>query len=361
MRIFVTGATGLVGSNLVEYLLHQKIIPLSTPQDIVCLVRNPTKATFLSSLGVHMIEGDLSDPSLLNAILEEYDVHYVFHLAALVSVYASFEDMHRTNVIGTRNLLSAFSTSHAQSFIYTSSIIVYDHSQLKKPHYLYRISESSPLGTTDPQMDIPYAVTKRLAEQAVNEYAAKFPEKSFLITRLGPIIGARDRQMIPSLAHALALPLPKLIAGGSGQISLTSPTDVARAQVFLVRNGKNYSGQAFNIAKELWNFKELFEVVSNYYECNPPRVSIPMWVYRIFKPILKLIRRWFKSSEFIQTLLSDSALEYLEYCYDYTSEKLEAVGFSYDIPIRDSIIEGLKDFDPDKELIKPSKRKKKGT
>ncbi|MHA1620282.1 MAG: NAD-dependent epimerase/dehydratase family protein [Promethearchaeota archaeon] len=355
MQICITGATGQVGRHVVEYLLNQSEISIENPSEIICLVRNPSKADSLQKLGVSIIQGDLNDSDLLRRIFDEHSIEYVFHLAATVSVYASYDEMYRTNVLGTRNLLDAFCASSARCFIHTSSIVVYYHFHTRKSHQIHEFTEDSPLGPSIQGQDVPYAVTKRLAEVLVQDYARQHPTKSILITRLGPIIGRGDRQMIPSLIKTLALPIPKLINHGEGQISLTAPRDVARAQVFLVRNGSEYSGHVFNVARELWNFRQLFDVVAEYYARKPPTSSIPLWLYRVLKPMLKMLRLLFSRSELIQTLFSESALTYLEHSYSYRSDKLIQLGFSFQVPIRDTILEGLQDLDPDRKIVKNGK------
>ncbi|MHA1777048.1 MAG: hypothetical protein DRO88_14395 [Promethearchaeia archaeon] len=358
MAIFVTGATGLVGGNLVQYLLEQKHIHLSSHEDLICLVRTPAKAIDLQSLGVKIIQGDLSDKEILSRIFQEYTVEFVFHLAACVSVHSSFDEMYRTNVLGTKNLLEAFCDSSAKTFIHTSSIIVYDHKNLRKRNKVIKFTEKSPIGAKEKGKDVPYAVTKRLAEDLVKKFAASYPSKSFLITRLGPIIGKGDRQMIPSLTHAFALPLPKLINHGKGQISLTAARDVARAQVFLVKNGNSYSGQAFNIAHEPWNFYQLFNIVAEYYQRPPPKFNIPLWLFLMFKPLLTFIRFCGQKSEFTQTILSPTALEYMEFSYEYVSEKIRNLGFKFTESVYSAVWEGLEAYDP-RKLIPFGRNNKK--
>lgn len=357
MVIFITGATGLVGGHLVQYLLEQNEISIPSPKDIICLVRTPSKALGLQELGVSIVEGNLFETEKLAQIFSSHEVEYVFHVAACVSVHSSFDDMYRTNVVGTENMLKAFCESNARTFIHTSSIIVYDHKNLRKRKQVIRFSEESPIGAKEKGKDLPYAVTKRLAEDLVRKYSSIHREKSFLITRLGPIIGRGDRQMIPTLVHAIALPLPKLINHGRGQISLTAAQDVARAQVFMVKNGTNYSGQAFNIANEPWNFYQLFQIVAEYYHKKPPKFNIPLWVFRIFKFLLVFVRFCGRKSEFIQTLLSPSALEYMEFSYEYVADKIRALGFTFTTSVRNAVWEGLEAYDPQRLLVRSKKGK----
>ncbi len=376
-KIFITGATGQIGSHLVEYLVKEKPLGLEKPEDIKCLVRNPNKTGFLNNMGVSIAIGDLSDESLLRKYLEGVD--YVFHLAANVYVYSDFDDMYKTNVEGTRNLLKAFVNSKATMFIHTSSIIVYDAKKYTKTQDGKPVfTENSPWGPLEQGKDVPYAITKRLGEKLVHEYAQKHLNKFFIITRLSPIIGVGDRQMIPALVQSMQLCIPKLVGGGNTELCLTAPKDVARAQVFLAelfndqirrKTLKHYgkddkedngrvkevnikSGEAFNIANEMVSFKKLFLYVSQYYGCNPPKASIPGWLFKLIKPALKIAKNLFPQNMFIQTFFSPSALEYLEKTYIYNSDKLKSLGFNYRAKIKDSVMEALHQFDPQRKMIK---------
>jgi len=160
--------------------------------------------------------------------------------------------------------------------------------------------------------------------------------------------------MLPALVESMKIPFPKLVGKGQTRISLTSPEDVAEAQVFLaesVLSSRIGSGDIFNIANELVSFKELFSYVARYYGRKPPSISIPIWLFRLVKPFLKLARRFVPYNTFIRTFFSSSALEYLEKSYSYNSKKLKSLGFQFKIPVRDSVLDGLKELDPDKRMI----------
>ena len=346
-KVFITGATGQVGSSVADYLIKKKPLGIEKPADILCLTRNPEKALCLKKRGTEVVKGTLSDREILfNAVR---NVAYVFHLAAEVFVYSSYEKMYKTNVEGTKNLLDAFVNSSASIFVYTSSIIVYNEKLAKSSNFEF--TENAELGPCTPGSDVPYAVTKRLAEKLVNEYAFKHQTKTFIITRLSPIVGPGDRQMIPALVKSLKSPIPKLVNGGRGSIHLTAPEDVARAQVFLAERLRGPERKIFNVAHEVVSFKTLFEVISDYYNCSPPRVSIPLWLFKCVKPFLLFVKKFFPNNLFIQTFFSPSALQYLEKTYCYSSEKLKKLGFEYAFPIRDTILKALKEFDPDRKLV----------
>ena len=106
-RVLVTGATGLVGSWLVDALLEARA-------DVVCLVRDwVPQARLVQSSTVErcmVVRGDVRDQPLLERTLGEYEVEVVIHLAAQTIVgianrnpISTFE----SNIQGTWTLLEA--------------------------------------------------------------------------------------------------------------------------------------------------------------------------------------------------------------------------------------------------------------
>src|SRR6476661_7992063 len=96
-RVFVTGATGLVGSWLTQWLVD-------AGADVVALVRDGIPGSNFYRFGldgrVATVRGDLEDYALMARILNEYEVEVVFHLAAQTIVG-----------IANQNPLSTFSAN----------------------------------------------------------------------------------------------------------------------------------------------------------------------------------------------------------------------------------------------------------
>jgi nucleoside-diphosphate-sugar epimerase len=97
--VFITGASGEIGHALLHQLARQDA-------SIVTLDVNPLDAT-LAPLVRREFRGSITDGSLLERILAEFEVTCVFHLAALLSSRAEFTPVaaHHVNVEGTLNLL----------------------------------------------------------------------------------------------------------------------------------------------------------------------------------------------------------------------------------------------------------------
>jgi nucleoside-diphosphate-sugar epimerase len=120
----ITGAGGEIGHSLVL-----KFGAAETP--FITLDLNPLDPA-LSRLVRREFTGSITDASLLDRILAEFEVDRVFHLAALLSTRAEFTPMaaHQVNVGGTLNLLEfaqrqGESHGRAVVFIYPSSIATY--------------------------------------------------------------------------------------------------------------------------------------------------------------------------------------------------------------------------------------------
>src|SRR5471032_2195161 len=121
--VFITGAGGEIGHGLVSRL--------SGSASIITLDVSPLDAS-LAPLVTREFTGSITDTSVLDRMLAEFEVDRVFHLAALLSTRAEFTPVtaHHVNVEGTLNLLE-FAQKQGEShgrpvvFLYPSSIAAY--------------------------------------------------------------------------------------------------------------------------------------------------------------------------------------------------------------------------------------------
>ena len=179
--VFVTGATGLVGSRLVRRLREARA-------DVVCLVRDwiPQSELVRSRQieRVKVVRGDVRDRETLERALGEYEIDTVIHLAAQTIVpianrnpLSTFE----TNIQGTWNLLEACRRSpRVRQIVVASSDKAYGD-QEKIPY-----DENTPL-----QGRHPYDVSKSAADLIAATYAQCF-ETPLAVTRCGNFFGGGD-------------------------------------------------------------------------------------------------------------------------------------------------------------------------
>lgn len=123
--IFITGAGGEVGQGLIERLSD------AGARNLIALDIREISPDLKDRCAASIV-GDILDENLLQRLISQFEIHVIFHLAALLSTRAEYtpETAHRVNVEGTLNLLrlaheQAQWHGKAVKFIFPSSIAVY--------------------------------------------------------------------------------------------------------------------------------------------------------------------------------------------------------------------------------------------
>src|SRR5262249_13120164 len=111
MTALVTGATGFIGSHVVDALCNRG-------EAVHALVRDPTRAVALRERGAQVTTGDMRDRSVLAGALRDVDT--VFHCAAAVGDHVAPRDLFAHNVEGARQLLDASRSAGAHVLLLSS-------------------------------------------------------------------------------------------------------------------------------------------------------------------------------------------------------------------------------------------------
>ncbi|NUO65167.1 MAG: NAD-dependent epimerase/dehydratase family protein [Gemmatimonadaceae bacterium] len=234
----VTGATGLVGSHVVERLA-------ADGWTVRALVREPRSAAWVRQLGVaELFQGDVLDGSAFTDAARGCDV--IFHTAAAITPAAATWEAYRTvNVGGTAAAIEAARESGAR-LMHVSSVAVYG------PAGRYRDDAQKTVESL-PLLPIPehafYARSKRESEELVM-HAHQRGEIWATAIRPDVIYGRRDRQFIPRMARLFttlhAFPLP---GGGKNTIAIINAASVADAALRAATSDEA-GGRAYNVANE---------------------------------------------------------------------------------------------------------------
>ena len=245
--IFVTGATGLVGSWLVRRLSD-------FGADVVCLVRDwvPQSELVRTRLieKVKIVHGDVRDQALLERTLGEYEIDTVIHLAAQTIVtianrnpISTFE----TNIGGTWTLMEACRRSPGVKQIVVASSDKAYGDQDKLPY-----DESTPL-----QGQHPYDVSKSCADLIAHTYAETYG-LPVAITRCGNFYGGGDlnwNRIVPGTIRSILRGQPPVIrSDGSFIRDYFYVEDGAAAYMLLAEQlaaKPDLRGEAFNFSNEL--------------------------------------------------------------------------------------------------------------
>jgi len=259
-RALVTGATGLVGSYIVDRLL-------ADGWGVRALVRNPASATWLGAAGAELARGDLADPDSLRAAMAGCDT--VFHCAALIGASGDWASFQHANIDGTRAVVDAASAAGAR-LVHTSSVAVYGSAAR------YR---SAPTDEDTPLAPLPehsyYARSKREAEQIVLD-AHAMGELWATAIRPPMIYGKRDRQLVPRFARVMRTGFFPLFGGGRSIFSLVHASAVADGAVRAARHDAA-GGRAFNLANDFpVTVANMVQLGANGLDRHVRGVSIPI-------------------------------------------------------------------------------------
>jgi CDP-glucose 4,6-dehydratase len=246
-RVFVTGATGLLGS-----WLTQKLADVGA--DVVVLIRDwvPESEFFRndSFSSATVIRGDLVDEELLERVLNEYEIETVFHTGAQTIVgtanrgpLSTFE----SNIRGTWCLLEAVRRSPLvkQTIVASSDKAYGEHDELP-----YR--EDAPL-----QGRHPYDVSKSCADLISQSYAHTY-DLPVCVTRCGNLFGGGDlnwNRLIPGTIRSVVRnEAPIIRSDGTFIRDYFYVEDAAIAYMMLAERmaaDPQVSGEAFNFSNEI--------------------------------------------------------------------------------------------------------------
>jgi nucleoside-diphosphate-sugar epimerase len=229
----VTGATGLVGSHIVERLLEDG-------WTVRALVRSPS--VWLESLNVDTRLGDALDGNAFTRAAAGCDA--IFHTAAAITPRGGWESFRRLNVDGTQNAIDAAARASAR-LLQLSSVAVHGPTgRYRGPSQ--RTDEETPLGPL-PETGY-YARSKRESEELVLDEHAK---GRIWATAVRPdvIYGRRDRQFVPRIARFLRHGVAPLIGGGTNTLAIVHAANVADGAV-RAATSEHAGGRAYNLAND---------------------------------------------------------------------------------------------------------------
>ncbi len=216
--VLVTGASGLIGSQVVTLLAEQ--LDASGPDAIETIValdlRVPPEESRVP--GVEYREGDIRDPEI-EAVVREHHVDTVVHLAAIVTPGpdSTRELEHSIDVLGTENVLAAAVAAGVRQFIYTSSGAAYGY-HADNPALLDEDDELRG------NVEFAYADHKRLVEEMLERHRQDHPELAQLVFRPGTILGESVANPITAMFER---PVVMGVWGSDSPFVLIWDTDVA--------------------------------------------------------------------------------------------------------------------------------------
>ncbi|HTS83243.1 MAG TPA: NAD-dependent epimerase/dehydratase family protein [Myxococcaceae bacterium] len=257
MRTLLTGATGLIGANLVRTLLRAGERPrvLLTPG---------SEARSLAGLDVERVSGDVRDAHSLAKAMN--GMQRVFHAAG----HVRFDDAGRLllwtiNVEGTRQVLQAARSSGVRRLVHVSSSVAVGHGTLDQP-----ATEDTP----PPQRSTPYAESKRAAEElALGDWGTLqvvVCNPTFVVGAYGT--GASSAEVVRLVASGLVRAYPP------GGANFVNGDDVAEGLVLAMRTGR--PGTRYILGGENLTHREFLSQIAEECGQRPPVFPLPRWAAR---------------------------------------------------------------------------------
>jgi len=259
--VLVTGATGFIGWHVARQLLERG-------ERVRALVRDPARsARALGELegidtGLEIVRGDLRDEDSLRSAVQGCGV--VYHVAADYRLWARRpEEMYRSNVDGTRNLLAASRKAGVERCVYTSTVgcIGMRSGELG--------SEDTPAGLEE--MQGPYKRSKFLAEKIALEFAGEgYPV--IIVNPTAPV-GDHDFRPTPTgkiVVDFLRGAMPAYLDTG---LNVVYVGDVAAGHLLACERGR--TGERYILGGENLTLQQIFERLEALTGMPAPKLRIP--------------------------------------------------------------------------------------
>lgn len=259
---FVTGATGLLGNNLVRELVARGVF-------VKALVRSETKGMqqFAGVKGVELVQGDMADVPAFSRALQGCDV--VFHTAAFFRDNfkggSHWEELKRINVDGTQQLIEQAYEAGIRRFIQTSSIAVLN-GEPGAP-----IDETCLRDLADADDD--YYRSKILADQVVSAFLDTHPDMHASFVLPGWMWGPADIGPTSSGQFVNDVVQGKLPGLLPGSFSVVDARDVAKAQISAAERGQR--GERYLAAGRHMTMQELVPLVGQIAGIKTPTRNLP--------------------------------------------------------------------------------------
>ena len=271
-RILITGASGFIGSFIVEEALNRGF-------ETWAAVRKSSSREFLQDERIHFIELNLSSEEQLKQQLKDIQFDYVVHAAGVTKCLHK-EDFFRINTEGTKNLVRALLDLQMplKRFVYISSLSIMGAIREEQPYREIRERDKA-------QPNTAYGKSKLEAEQwlvSLNKELEKRNEKllPYVILRPTGVYGPRERDYF-MMAKSIQSHIDFAVGFKQQDITFVYVTDVVQA-VFLAME-KGQTGRCYFLSDgEVYQSSTFSDLIRK--ELGNPwwiRITAPLWLLRI--------------------------------------------------------------------------------
>ncbi len=304
-KVIITGADGVLGSNLVREFLSRDY------EVSVFLLNGSKDPVTLSDLKLNYFYGNILDKETLCEAFEGQD--YVVHAAASTIVYpARLDIINKVNIDGTQNVIDAVIKNNVKKLIHVGTANSFSYGSLDKPG-----NETSPYKGDVYGLD--YIDSKKKAQELV---LAAVKEKAINAVVLNPtfMIGPYDSKP-SSGSMIIALKKGKIPGYTIGAKNYIAVKDAAVAIANAIDLGKN--GECYILGNHNMSFKKAFEVFANIVGSKPPKRKFPTKAVILYGSINSLLAKTLKFTPSVTRELAKISCEEQYYCSCKAKEELK--------------------------------------
>ncbi|NLE64290.1 MAG: NAD-dependent epimerase/dehydratase family protein [Bacteroidales bacterium] len=255
--ILVTGATGLIGFSLIQFLLKLGK-KTDNPPKILALVRNIEKAKemFGDQETIRFIHSNVED-----CLSMDFNIDFIVHGASQTASSAFVNEPVETimtAIQGTNNMLNLAKEKKVKSFVYLSSMEVYG-----APESDEKINENHATNLNTMAVRSSYPESKRMCESLCASFCSEYnvPAKVIRLTQtFGPGVNYNDGRVFADFARA-AIENRDIVLHTKGETkrSYLYTIDAVTAILSVLLNGED--GHAYNAANES-TYCSIFEMAN---------------------------------------------------------------------------------------------------
>ena len=333
MRALVTGATGFVGAAVARRLAFEDI-------RVRALVREKSNLVNVSMLNIEITTGDLNDVDSLKRAVVGCDV--VFHVAADYRLWAQNpNEIVRTNVEGTRNIIDASCNYGVKKIIYTSSVATLGTRKDGTPaNECTRVSLSDMIGE--------YKKSKYLAEREV-EKLIKIKRAPVVIVNPSTPIGPGDQKPTPTGRFIIRAASGKMPAFVDTGLNIVHVDDIAEGHILAMKHG--IIGEKYILGGENMTLKEILVIIANLRGHKPPFIKLS---HNLILPIAWISENWTKVTGGKHPMCSIDEVKMARKKMFFSSERAQReLGYTWGSP-NDAISDSLGWFEQHGYLEKKS-------
>lgn len=263
MKVLVTGANGLLGSNLVRELMDNQF-------EVKGMVRKNSKLLSLKGVNPEIFKGSLLHTKDLQQALKNCNI--VIHTAANTSqLTLNYEHYKAINVDATHLLLQESLKAGVEKFIFVSSANAFGFGTKENPG-----NETTPINQM--QLQSGYMRSKYEAQKLVLNFHRKHKFPAIVVNptfMLGKYDSKPSSGQILLMAHG-----KKIMSIPTGGKNFIHVEDVADGIIQAIEKGKN--GASYLLANENLSYREFYSLMQK--TCGSPNQLL-----QIPKPVLAMI------------------------------------------------------------------------